>query len=141
MTTPPGPPLSTSQIPALPTTSVPLMAPAQQATVSSLPTGNLAPGAIVNGLPTPQPAAPMTVNWKKIAVSSLLPLMALTLVGGGCLAYKFWGHPEKVIVSLLLASSLCQVWLDFYPGKSKPIFSALCRLGPIIVAVGALLTS
>ena len=44
------------------------------------------------------------------------------------------------VLTLIVGNSLMQMCIDFFPGTTKPTFSALARVIPLITAVAAYLS-
>lgn len=48
-----------------------------------------------------------------------------------------WGRTDAVILVIVCGNSLMQMCIDFFPGDSKPVFSAIARIIPVLVAIAA----
>lgn len=70
-------------------------------------------------------------------------LAIISLWGGVGYAWYLAAHHAdlaKILLILVVANSATQACVDFFPTAIKPTFSAMARVIPIIVALGAYLT-
>lgn len=64
-------------------------------------------------------------------------LAFILLVITGILIVLAWGRTDTVILVIVCGNSLMQMCIDFFPGDSKPVFSAIARIIPVLVAIAA----
>lgn len=123
---------------------------------ASLPQGTAQPTTTVSISPAPSSGAGSTSGGgntiggglaytpgqlDRLSTKHSIWLFLIQLLGIISILY-FRNNNEKIILSIVITSSLCQIVLDFVPSsvKSRKLLSALCRIAPIIVGVGVLLT-
>ena len=89
------------------------------------------------------PAVAPVANTPLIPLKVIYPSMVIVQALGFGFAYHYQADVAKLALVLVIASAVSQMFIDFVPSANpaKPVLSALARLIPIIVAIGALLTS
>lgn len=66
-----------------------------------------------------------------------------SLLGGVGYAWYLAAHGAdlvKVLLVIVVANSAAQACIDFFPANIKPTFSAMARVLPMLVAIGAYLS-
>lgn len=71
------------------------------------------------------------------------PVVLATIIVAGGVGFSFIMlrnqqkySAESIVLMIVITNSLAQMCIDFFKGDSKPIFSALARLIPMIAAAG-----
>lgn len=81
--------------------------------------------------------------WQELKATPTPLVCALVVlvvgIGVGVSTFSKGYDAALVVLILVVTNSLAQMCIDFFPSSSKPLFSAIARVMPILAAVAAYL--